>query len=329
MRLVELNCENLFDTIHDAGFDDHEFLPSSQKRWTKQRYRHKINLISKELIACSPTSPPDIVVLIEVENDSVMRDLTKRSPLATLHYKYLMTHSNDPRGIDVALMYLEPSFKPLETHSVDWKKKIGIKTNTRNLLHVKGQTMCGDTVDILVCHQPSRRGGRKSELLRNKTATGIRKYADSLMALNKNTKIIIIGDFNDTPHNKSIKQSLGAMPVATKHPDNQVSYCDTLLYNLATTPLSTQGFKGTYRYRGNWEMLDQCIINGKLLNTSKGLRTKPGSLRIIDEPFLLSPDKHHGGLSPRRTYLGSFYLGGFSDHLPIVIEFEYCHATDT
>ncbi|MGN1213834.1 MAG: endonuclease, partial [Bacteroidaceae bacterium] len=156
MRLVELNCENLFDTIHDAGFDDREFLPSSQKRWTKQRYRHKINLISKELIATSPTSPPDIIALIEVENDSVMRDLTRRSPLATLHYKYIMTHSNDPRGIDVALMYLEPSFKPLECHSIDWKKKIGIKTNTRNLLHVKGRVMCGDTIDILVCHQPSR-----------------------------------------------------------------------------------------------------------------------------------------------------------------------------
>lgn len=35
---VEYNVENLFDTVHDEGKQDTEFLPSSPRHWTPRRY---------------------------------------------------------------------------------------------------------------------------------------------------------------------------------------------------------------------------------------------------------------------------------------------------
>lgn len=125
---VELNCENLFDYTHDEGKDDMEWTPTSIRHWNKGRYWRKLNNIGQEIISCGETpslnrerlrvgeqssgmgrggSPtwqlPDMVALCEVENDSVIRDLTKRSMLRNAGYEYLITQSPDLRGIDVAV----------------------------------------------------------------------------------------------------------------------------------------------------------------------------------------------------------------------------------
>lgn len=109
LTIVELNTENLFDTRHDTLKNDYEFLPDSPRHWTRTKYWQKLNRIGQTIIACGEDSSgwtlPDIVGLCEVENDSVLFDLTRRSLLRKACYEYVMTASNDARGIDVALLY--------------------------------------------------------------------------------------------------------------------------------------------------------------------------------------------------------------------------------
>jgi len=117
LTLVELNCENLFDCRHDSLKQDTEWLPASVRKWTPARYWSKLNRIGQEIIASTADSVthqlPDLVALVEVENDSVLRDLTRRSLLRHAGYEYLMTESPDLRGIDVALLYQPFAFRPV------------------------------------------------------------------------------------------------------------------------------------------------------------------------------------------------------------------------
>ena len=162
-RIAELNCENLFDTLHDEGFQDKEFLPSSERKWTSRRYRRKLLMLSKEIASISPTTPPDVIALIEVENDTVLRDLTQHTPLRSLRYKYVMTHSDDPRGIDVALLYQEGGFRPLRTATVNWSHRLNLPNlRTRDLLHVRGLAKSGDTIDIMCASRPKQAWRQKS-----------------------------------------------------------------------------------------------------------------------------------------------------------------------
>ena len=81
-KVVELNCENLFDCQHDSLKDDYEFLPESNRHWTWSRYWQHLNRTAQTILACAGEGNlPDIVALTEVENDSVLFDLTHRSLL--------------------------------------------------------------------------------------------------------------------------------------------------------------------------------------------------------------------------------------------------------
>ena len=113
LSLVELNCENLFDCRHDSLKQDMEWTPEGQRKWTPGRYWRKLNNIGQEILSCQQQGVPDLVALVEVENDSCLFDLTRRSLLRGAGYEYLMTQSPDLRGIDVALLYQPLSFRPI------------------------------------------------------------------------------------------------------------------------------------------------------------------------------------------------------------------------
>jgi len=162
---VELNCENLFDTQHDSLKHDEEFLPTSAMHWTPSRYWHKLNRIGQDILSCGELDStkviPDMVVLTEVENDSVMRDLTKRSLLRNAGYEYVMTDSPDERGIDVALLYSPFSFALIGYHAIRIAPLKGFRP-TRDILYACGQVMTGDTLHVFAIHAPSRRGGEQA-----------------------------------------------------------------------------------------------------------------------------------------------------------------------
>lgn len=90
-----------------------------------------------------------------------MKDLTENSPLREADYRYVMTDSPDERGIDVALLYQRGSFKLLGKNSLSVPYKEMERRPTRDILHVMGQVASGDTLDVFVCHMPSRAGGEE------------------------------------------------------------------------------------------------------------------------------------------------------------------------
>jgi len=299
---VELNCENLFDCRHDSLKSDTEFLPDGAYRWTPYRYWRKLNRVGQTVLACGGTeaewSLPDMVALCEVENDTVMRDLTKRSLLRKARYEYVMTSSPDERGIDVALMYSPFSFALLNHRSVGVERAEGMRP-TRDILYVSGIVQSGDTLHVIVAHFPSRRGGEKhSRPFRMKAAQKVCEIIDSVRNVAAAPRIIVAGDLNDYPHSESVGK-----------------ICSRDMTDLSSDATGTNGAKGTYRYHGLWGSLDHIIVSRNLTGMLAGCF-------IMDASFLLCPDEKYGGVQPRRNYLGPKYLDGFSDHLPLVARFK-------
>lgn len=300
---VELNCENLFDCRHDSLKNDTEFLPDGSYHWTRTRYWRKLNRVGQTIIACGVKGQswqlPDMVALCEVENDSVLHDLTRRSLLRNARYDYVMTNSPDERGIDVALVYSPFSFRLIRSHSVR-VEPIKDMRPTRDILYASGVIASGDTLHVIVAHLPSRRGGeRHSRPFRMAVADRVAAVADSVYNVSKDAKIIIAGDFNDYANSASVRM-----------------LCGKRLKDISAEATGRNGAKGTYRYQGEWGSLDHILV-------SESLARNVVHCYINDAPFLVEPDEKYGGVKPRRNYLGPRYQNGFSDHLPLVATFGW------
>ena len=297
LTFMELNCENLFDTRHDSLKNDLEFLPDGSYKWTPYRYWAKLNHLGQEIVAQSDPVP-DFVAMCEVENDSVMFDLTKRSLLRNAGYEYVMTSSPDERGIDVALLYQPASFALLHSHSIRIKPLPDTRP-TRDILYASGLLITGDTLHVFVVHAPSRRGGEQvSRPYRLLVASQLAEAVDSVYAISRDAKIIIAGDFNDYADSPAL----------------QYLY-EHHLINMSADAQGSHGAKATYRWHGEWRSLDQILC-------SPSLAARKQSCVIGDLPFLLEDDEKYGGKKPYRTYLGPRYLGGYSDHLPLVVQLK-------
>lgn len=341
--IAELNCENLFDTVHASGHADKEYTPQSYRHWETQRYSRKLDHLAREIVSLDTPAPPDIVALLEVENACALSDLTTRTALSPLGYRYIIGEGADRRGINTALIYMEGSFRPTRIFQLLGKsEQLTLNLNTRSILGVEGVARSGDTLTLLVVHAPSKVGGTAADKKRAIVLGALRRYADSLMASPRHANIIILGDFNEEASAPALRKQLGAlMPTRAPLPDK--------LYNLALRPHSLHGTPGTYCYQGRWQMIDQCILSGTLLYSppdngnetaandaassandaasstinsqtcNVSLYADEHSLIIIDHPFLLEADNQFGGNKPWRTYYGSQYRGGFSDHLPLLL----------
>lgn len=309
-RVMEYNVENLFDCKHDSLKNDIEFLPTALRKWTYHKYQEKLIKLSKVIVAVGEEQVPDLVALCEVENENVLTDLTLHTPLKEVSYRYIMTNSPDERGIDVALLYQPGRFKVLQ-HQAITINPLKNQHPTRDILHVTGKIITGDTLDVFVCHLPSRAtGAHRSRPHRIHVAQQLKKHCDSLLSIRIEPRILITGDFNDTPEGIIINEILNAnMPDKVLSPEQ--------LYNLLPVQVP-----GTYRYHGEWSVLDHFLVSGILLDKTKSLYTSLEDATIVTFPFLLERDKKYGGFKPYRTYIGPRYNGGFSDHLPIRLDFH-------
>jgi hypothetical protein len=307
------NVENLFDTQNDPEKDDDEFLPEGSRHWTGTRFFQKINHISQVIMAAGEDNFPTVVGLCEIENQSVLESLLFRTQLGKLGYQIIHKESPDKRGIDVALLYRKTLFKPIIYEAIPVKNPNDNQFKTRDILYVKG-IMRTDTIHFFINHWPSKSGGiGATKPLRALAASTLRVKTDSLLNLNKQSNIVIMGDFNDSPSDVSIKEVLGA-----KSPDEIIN--SNSLYNLAL-PLAKKG-KGTNKYNGKWSLIDQIIVSGNLINVGK-LKPSAGSFQIFSPDFLLENDEANLGKKPFRTYSGFKYNGGFSDHLPVLIDLYF------
>ena len=313
-RVMFYNTENFFDTFDEPKKNDNEFLPEGAMQWTIGRYQNKLNNIAKVISSAGEWDTPALVGLCEVENDKVMKDLTLYSPLRKVNYRYIITNSPDPRGINVALLYQREKFKYLEHKSYTIRFPHNTRKYTRDILHVTGQVSSKDTLDVFVCHFPSRRGGEKeTELDRLYVASVLKAKSDSLMQIRKNANILIMGDFNDEPSSQSISQALHAQPVSK-------DIAGSSLYNLFFA-FEKRKNTGSYKFKDQWNMLDQIIVSGNLITGNQSIRVLPHTATIFYRDFMLTEDKTNGGKRPKKTYNGRKHEGGYSDHLPVTVDF--------
>jgi predicted extracellular nuclease len=309
------NVENFFDCIDDSLTNDSEFLPGGMRGWNYTKYQKKQANIAKIITAIGGWDTPALVGLCEIESNKCLFDLTHYSGLKNLRYKYLHHESPDPRGVDVALLYQPYQFKPIHDEAIHISYPDAPKNKTRDILFATGIIPTGDTLHVFVCHFPSRLGGEmESEEKRMFVSSVLRAKVDSLFTTNAHPNIIIMGDFNDFPTNKSLLEVLKAEPLTD-------TISSQSLYNLMYK-LHTEG-KGTNKHEGDWGTLDQMIVSGNLLKQGNRLSTKQSDAHILETDFLLEDDKKYLGKQPFRTFSGFVYQGGYSDHLPVYTDFWY------
>jgi hypothetical protein len=299
LRIMFYNVENFFDVTDDSLKEDNEFLPNGLMRWNSNRYYKKQNSLYKTIIAAGEWNPPAIIAFCEVEHRQILEDLCYKSYLTKFHYDIIHEESPDRRGIDVCLIFRKDLVKLI--HYEYLIPNNGQFFTSRSVLYSEFG-IGDDTIHLFVNHWPSRRGGiLAGDEIRHNIASMIRVKVDSITGRCRNSKIIITGDLNCSPDDEIIREFLASD-----------------LINLSDS-LNSKGI-GSYRYAGNWEMIDQAIVSRSLLSPMNGISTKPGFLRVFKPDFLLQKDSKYPGLSPFPTYRGYKYAGGYSDHLPILLD---------
>lgn len=305
------NLENLYDTINDPLKDDESFLPDAERNWNTEKYNAKIEHLSK-VIATGAEMMPALIGVCEIENINVVRDLAASAYLKDENFDVIHFDSPDERGIDVALMYNTTKFNPKQSFPIHVTLPGETVDYTRDILCVKGELLLGgnkETLYIFVNHWPSRVEGEEiSAPKRAAAAQALKHVIDSLNNKLTNPNILIMGDFNDTPFDVSIQTILGAKELTAKRNDET-------LVDLMTE--KQKSGEGSYSYKGNWQCLDQIIVSTNLLN-NKLLDVDENSVQIVKQDWMLYHSDKYGD-SPNRTYAGTKYVAGYSDHLPVVV----------
>jgi Endonuclease/Exonuclease/phosphatase family len=309
IRIMFYNVENLFHPENDSLKNDDEFTEEGTRHWTYQRYNDKLAKIGKTAIALGGWEPPAVIGLCEVENLQCLKDLVYNSPLNEFGYEVVHQESKDARGIDVAFIYRPEHFKFLGFHSYELIFPAD-HSPTRDILYMKG-LVGKDTLHLFVNHWPSRYGGQlATEPKRQFAAQTLRQKFDSLMALNPNTSILAMGDFNDHPDDVSMLNILRAQK-------DSASLTQGDLMNLIW---QYENVKGTHNYQHEWGILDQFVVTPSLLSGAGGLTSPLNRAQIFDAAYLLQPENDGIGKTTNRTYVGFSYHGGYADHLPIYVD---------
>jgi exonuclease III len=310
------NLENLFDTIDHPETIDEEFLPSGEKQWTEERLNIKLENLSKVIRMMNNGNGPHLLGVCEVEHEHLLQTLISKY-FPDKNFKIVYAESPDERGIDNGLIYDADHFKFISSETLTIPIEDGF--NTRYVLTADLLTKNNDTLKIMVNHWPSRRGGEDvTNSYRISAGITVRNSVDKAFALNKSAKIIIMGDFNDEPNNESIQKYLKAEELnCTSNFKTEKTLNDFGLFNLSWRDF-TEG-KGTYKYRENWNMLDQIIISSELAFGNR-IKYICNSFEIFMPDIMVEQSGKFAG-TPFPTYGGRKYLGGFSDHFPVISKF--------
>ena len=317
LRVAFWNLENFFDSHVDSTRTYNEFTEDGGQHWTISRFYKKRNNIYKAILALSDGEPLAILGMCEVENTFVTTMLFQDTPLDKHNYRVIHYEGDDRRGIDVALAYSIDKLRLISSEPIKVRDPDDKNFKTRDILYAKFFDRNNDTLHCFVNHWTSRYGGERETIhLREMTARLLKTKVDSLIKINGGIpKIIIMGDFNDTPLDNSILNVLKAKP------PERFSPIDTLINMFYDD--KNLGFKGTLKHQYRWQIFDQIIVSSSLYNDSKSLHYKKESATIFHDDFLFVEDKSYGGKKLFRTYIGPKYQGGYSDHLPVYIDLKY------
>jgi len=315
-RVVFYNVENLFDVYDDTLKRDNEFTPEGMRHWNNKKFYKKLNQTYKVLISVGEWDPPSVIGLCEIENRFVLNKLVYETPLKKFNYKIVHQESPDRRGIDVGLLYRPDRMELVSYQAIHIRFPFDTASRTRDILYVKALVNGEDTVHFFVNHWPSKYGGAMATIPKRAfVASVLKTHTDSLLAQNPKANIFIMGDFNDTPRDESVRKVLAARADTT-------GMKNTELYNL-TYPLSENWKIGTHKYQGEWSVIDQFIVSKALLKGVNGIQVSKDGPQIFHPDFLIMEDAKFMGTIPYRTFSGAKYIGGFSDHFPIYVDLEF------
>ena len=307
------NVENLYDTLNDPFKNDEDFTPEGKNAWTGERYRRKLEHLSTTIAGMATEWNPDglaILGLCEVENRKVVEDLVNTPALKPRAYRIAHIEGPDARGVDPSLIYNPRYFRCESIKTVAVRLPKDSSHKTRDILVVSGW-FCGEALSVLVNHWPSRRGGEMiSRANRNAAAKLARHLADSIRLVCPDSKILIMGDFNDDPVSPSIRRFFG-----TSSKWYQVA--NDGYFNPMEDPYK-KGI-GTLAWQDSWNLFDQIIIS-KTCSPIDYKTWQYYHVRIYNATFLKSDFGNFKGY-PFRTYSGGVYTGGYSDHFPVYLYF--------
>ena len=309
------NLENLFDTIHDPGKNDYEYLPDGTNKWNAIKYEHKLANMSKVLSEMATDMLPvgcAAIGISEVENANALNDLVSQKPLKDKGFQFTHVEGPDKRGVDCALLYNPRLFTVRDTKLVPYiyelPEDVQKDKQTRGFLTVSGE-VAGEHVTIIVCHLPSRYA---TSYYRELGGKQLKVLKDSLQKDDPKVKIFIMGDMNDDPFDKSIAQSLGA----------RREIKDVELFGLYNPFWNTiKEGTGTLFYNGAWNLFDQIIMSENLLDKKQKRNYEALTFykhAIFRRDYLIQQEGKYKG-APKRTQAGGVWLDGYSDHLPVVV----------
>jgi hypothetical protein len=309
------NLENLFDTIHDAGKNDYQYLPDGTNKWTGLKYRHKLKNMAKVLSEMGTDMLPlvgcAVIGVSEVENARCLTDLCNEPALKARNFKFCHIEGPDKRGVDCALLYNPSLFQVRNTKLIPYvyENPKDRDQATRGYLTVSG-TLGGEHVTVIVCHWPSR---FNPSSYREAAGRQVRAVKDSLQRQDPNVKVIIMGDMNDDPTNKSMTVGLSC-----KAEIKAVGPKD--MYNPWYNTLVKQ-HTGTLQYEGKWNLFDQIVMTPNLLHKEGAQDYNTLKFRkhqVFRRDYLFQKEGKYKG-NTLRTHAGGTWLDGYSDHLPTVI----------
>ncbi len=300
------NVENLFDTLNDPVTRDEEFTPSGSMNWTEKKLALKQMRI-RYLLSAIEAHPkyakyPDILAFAEVENRTVF--LNTLQGLKGVSYSVIYHDTADPRGIDIGL-----AFNP-GTITASGSKAYSLKSQgllTRKIV-VAGFSAKGHPFHVILNHWPSRAfDSAWSEQKRLLAASVARHIIDSLQVRTPGADIIVMGDFNDEPQNRSLSEVLGS----SFNRQKAKAGANRLLYNC----WSGYSGIGSYFFHNHWQRIDQILLSRGMLD-NKGLTFREGDFSCFHLSRMMDPS----GKKPWPTYEKRLYRGGYSDHLPLLLK---------
>ena len=303
-RIAFYNVENFFDTRYDSTKYFNGFTPEGDHHWSKTRYYQKREHIYKVIAAVGGWNGVTVMGFAEIENRGILEDLITNTPLKKSDYGIVHFESPDKRGIDVGMIYRKKRFKVIKANPIHVKNPDNPDFTTRDILYVKG-VLLKDTIHIFYNHWPSRYGGMMNTVtLRALAASTLQLVVDSILEKEPLAKVVILGDFNDNPDDKSIQLLLHNGKHTLEALSPSFDYGNTT---------------GTIKHNTDWAIFDQVIVSPDMFST-KGLHLKNHNMHIFDAGFLLINDEKNLGKKLNRTFVGFNYNGGFSDHLPVYVD---------
>lgn len=305
------NLENYFNPEDNPLTNDDDFTPKGAYRYTDTVFRQKSRNMAKVLSELGKdfgADGADLIGLCEVEDDRALQVLLHQEGLNKKQYRFVRLDGPDKRGINVALLYRPNRFKLLHAQSIPIDLQYAGGGWTRDILLVKG-IFYQDTIYVLVNHWPSRSGGEAASAPKRALAAAVNKAAvRQIQSEHNNAKIIIMGDLNDDPVSPSVLDVLGTTGIAQ-------NAHHALLFN-PWMKLYQQGI-GTLCHNDKWNLFDQIILSAPWLQASKG-HWQYYQAQVFHKDYLKTTFGKYKGY-PYRSFSGTKWMNGYSDHFPVVI----------